>query len=63
MRLVVALVLTLPLLAQPAASRVVEGARRQVGKTRSYDPAYRRIAYPNGDARKYRVAVDLTVSC
>jgi uncharacterized protein len=28
---------------------VVEGAKRQVGKTRSYDPAYRRIAYPGGD--------------
>lgn len=41
--------LALPLLAQPAASRVVEGAKRQVGKTLSYDPAYRRIAYPGGD--------------
>lgn len=30
-------------------SRVVEGAKRQVGVTRSYDPAYRRIAYPGGD--------------
>jgi uncharacterized protein len=28
---------------------VVEGAKRQVGKTHSYDPHYRRIAYPNGD--------------
>lgn len=30
-------------------ARLVEGAKRQVGKTVSYDPAYRRIAYPNGD--------------
>ncbi len=47
-RIVVALALALPLLAQPL-DRVVEGAKRQVGKTRSYDPAYRRLAYPNGD--------------
>jgi hypothetical protein len=45
----IALALALSLLAQPAASRVVEGARRQVGKTLSYDPAYRRLAYPGGD--------------
>jgi uncharacterized protein len=48
-KVLVALALTLPLLAQPAASRVVEGAKRQVGKTVSYDPAYRRLAYPGGD--------------
>jgi uncharacterized protein len=48
-RTLLAIALALPLLAQPAISRVVEGARRQVGKTLSYDPAYRRIAYPNGD--------------
>ncbi|HYO74887.1 MAG TPA: DUF1287 domain-containing protein [Thermoanaerobaculia bacterium] len=41
--------LPLPLFAQPAAARVVEGARTQVGKTLSYDPAYRRLAYPGGD--------------
>jgi uncharacterized protein YijF (DUF1287 family) len=48
-RTLLAIALALPLLAQPAPSRVIEGARRQVGKTLSYDPAYRRIAYPNGD--------------
>jgi uncharacterized protein YijF (DUF1287 family) len=48
-RLLLAIALALPLLAQPVLSRVIEGARKQVGKTLSYDPAYRRIAYPNGD--------------
>jgi uncharacterized protein YijF (DUF1287 family) len=47
-RLAVALALAFPLLAQPV-DRVIAGAKRQVGKTRSYDPAYRRLAYPNGD--------------
>ncbi len=28
---------------------MIEGAKRQVGVTRGYDPAYRRIGYPNGD--------------
>ena len=48
-RVVALLTLALPLVAQPSASRVIEGATRQVGKTVSYDPAYRRIAYPGGD--------------
>ena len=53
-RIALAVALTLPLLAQVEDRRsrlsiVVEGAKRQVGKTLSYDPAYRRIAYPNGD--------------
>jgi uncharacterized protein len=43
----------LPLLAAFTASagapKSIEGAKRQVGVTRGYDPAYRRIAYPNGD--------------
>jgi len=28
---------------------MIAGAKAQVGKTRSYDPSYRRIAYPGGD--------------
>jgi hypothetical protein len=51
-RILVALtfaIVTVPLFAQPSAARVVEGARKQVGKTLSYDPAYRRLAYPGGD--------------
>jgi uncharacterized protein YijF (DUF1287 family) len=31
------------------ANPVIDGAKRQVGVTLSYDPSYRRIAYPNGD--------------
>jgi uncharacterized protein YijF (DUF1287 family) len=45
----VALLVALPLAAQPPAEKVIEGAKRQVGVTRSYDPAYRRIGYPGGD--------------
>ncbi|QQL45398.1 DUF1287 domain-containing protein [Sulfuriroseicoccus oceanibius] len=30
-------------------AKVVEAARAQVGKTLSYDPAYRMLDYPNGD--------------
>ncbi|XXF07301.1 DUF1287 domain-containing protein [Pseudomonas sp. D2-3] len=30
-------------------AELVNGARQQVGVTLSYDPAYRRIAYPGGD--------------
>lgn len=41
--------LALPAGAQPLLRKVIDGAKRQVGVTRSYDPAYRRIPYPNGD--------------
>lgn len=49
MRTVLLLFFALPIAAQPLLQKVIEGAKRQVGVTRSYDPAYRRIAYPNGD--------------
>lgn len=42
-------VLTLPLTAQPALSKVLAGAKRQVGVTRGYDSRYRSIPYPGGD--------------
>lgn len=29
--------------------KVIVGAKAQVGVTRGYDPAYRRMTYPNGD--------------
>ena len=35
--------------AQEAGASIVAAARRQVGKTLYYDPAYTRIAYPMGD--------------
>lgn len=44
--LLLATLVALPLLAQP---RLIDGAKRQVGVTRSYDPAYRKLAYPGGD--------------
>jgi len=31
------------------AARLVSAARAQVGVTRSYDSAYTRLAFPNGD--------------
>lgn len=30
-------------------AKVIAGAKKQIGVTRSYDSAYRSIAYPNGD--------------
>jgi uncharacterized protein YijF (DUF1287 family) len=48
--------------AQPALQKMIEGAKRQVGVTRSYDPAYRRIAYPNGDVpRETGVCTDVVI--
>lgn len=50
--LVLRALLALLLLALPASAdtrKFIAGAKRQVGVTRSYDPAYRRLAYPNGD--------------
>jgi uncharacterized protein len=48
--------------AQPALSSMIEGAKRQVGVTRSYDPAYRRIPYPNGDVpRETGVCTDVVI--
>lgn len=45
--LAVLFLVSLALSASPA--KLVDAAKAQVGKTRGYDPAYRRIAYPNGD--------------
>lgn len=36
-------------IADPTVTRVIAGAKKQIGVTRSYDSAYRRIEYPNGD--------------
>ncbi|MGF7149237.1 hypothetical protein FHS96_002879 [Sphingomonas zeicaulis] len=44
--------LTVPALAQPqrrSATALIASARRQVGVTLSYDPAYSVLAFPNGD--------------
>jgi uncharacterized protein YijF (DUF1287 family) len=45
-----------------AGRRLAAAARAQVGVTRSYDPAYRRLAYPGGDPpRTTGVCADVPV--
>ena len=64
MRRAVALSLlaALHLAAQPSLQRVIDGAKRQVGVTRYYDGAYRKLAYPNGDVPLVRgVCTDVVV--
>jgi len=57
--LVFALLVALPLLGDP---RVIAGAKQQVGVTRGYDPAYRRIGYPGGDVpREVGVCTDVII--
>lgn len=48
-KLAAVVLIALSLEAQAPLARVIAGAKKQVGLTRSYDPAYRRIEYPNGD--------------
>jgi uncharacterized protein YijF (DUF1287 family) len=52
-------------LAGPATARnadIVNAARAQVGVTRLYDPAYRKLAYPGGDVSPERgVCTDVVV--
>ncbi|HUR80296.1 MAG TPA: DUF1287 domain-containing protein [Thermoanaerobaculia bacterium] len=58
-RLLLAAALALPLAADP---RVIAGARQQVGVTRGYDPAYRKLAYPMGDVpREVGVCTDVII--
>ena len=58
-RLLLLTAIALPLFANP---RVIEGAKKQVGVTRGYDSAYRRIAYPNGDVpREVGVCTDVII--
>ncbi|HWW69440.1 MAG TPA: DUF1287 domain-containing protein [Duganella sp.] len=48
--------------ASDAPHALVEAARSQVGVTLTYDPAYRRLAYPNGDVPIERgVCTDVVV--
>ena len=48
--------------ASGAPQALVEAARSQVGVTLTYDPAYRRLAYPNGDVPIERgVCTDVVV--
>jgi uncharacterized protein len=48
-RILAIVFIALPLAAQRPVDRVIASAISQVGKTRSYDPSYRRLAYPGGD--------------
>jgi uncharacterized protein YijF (DUF1287 family) len=59
-----ALVLPVDLRAQPAGDtqKLVAAARRQVGVTLTYDPAYSRLDYPGGDVPRERgVCTDVIV--
>jgi hypothetical protein len=57
------LLISLPVFAQTLSlPRVIEGAKRQVGVTRHYDGAYKRITYPGGDVPLERgVCTDVIV--
>ncbi len=45
-----------------ASDRLIEAAQRQVGVTRSYDPAYTRLAFPNGDVPRAKgVCTDVVI--
>jgi uncharacterized protein len=62
MRLILAIVAAVPLLAQTAPQKVIEGAKRQVGVTRMYDGRYARLSYPGGDVPMDRgVCTDVIV--
>lgn len=48
--------------ASPRAQQLIAAARRQLGVTRSYDPAYTQIGYPGGDvARSKGVCTDVVI--
>lgn len=48
--------------ASPKAKALIEAARRQIGVTRSYDPAYTVLAFPNGDVPRARgVCTDVVI--
>lgn len=48
--------------AAPRAARLIAAARAQVGVTLSYDAAYTRLAYPNGDVPRAKgVCTDVVV--
>jgi uncharacterized protein YijF (DUF1287 family) len=52
----------LPLSAQDTGAKIVAAARKQVGVTLSYDPAYVSLAYPGGDLpREKGVCTDVVI--
>jgi uncharacterized protein len=60
----VALFIARPVAAQsvPNAAKLLAAARKQIGVTLSYDPAYTRLAFPGGDvARNKGVCTDVVI--
>lgn len=48
--------------AQSWAVPLIEAARKQIGVTKTYDPAYRKIAFPGGDVpREIGVCTDVVI--
>lgn len=48
--------------AEPWAQKLVDAAKAQIGVTVSYDPAYRKIAFPGGDVpREVGVCTDVII--
>ncbi len=48
--------------ARPDAQRLIDAARKQIGVTTRYDPAYVVLAYPNGDVSNDRgVCTDVVI--
>ncbi|MCW1402279.1 DUF1287 domain-containing protein [Novosphingobium sp. MW5] len=48
--------------ASPRAAQLIAAARRQIGVTRSYAPAYTVLAYPNGDVPRVKgVCTDVVI--
>ncbi|MBX9643889.1 MAG: DUF1287 domain-containing protein [Novosphingobium sp.] len=48
--------------ASPRAQQLIAAARRQLGVTLSYDPAYTRLAYPGGDVPRAKgVCTDMVI--
>jgi uncharacterized protein len=51
-----------PAFAQNTARALIAAARRQIGVTLSYDPAYARLAFPGGDVPRSRgVCTDVVI--
>jgi uncharacterized protein YijF (DUF1287 family) len=56
------LCLALPLFAEKEGQRCVEAARKQIGVTLFYDPAYATLSYPGGDVSSERgVCTDVVI--
>jgi uncharacterized protein len=62
----ISLLIALPLPAraafEPWARKLIEAAKQQIGVTVSYDPAYRKLAFPGGDVpREAGVCTDVLI--